>query len=130
MLIKEKFFNTNPACLAQAMATCKNMTSCNFYLNTWRQIKFDACKKKNVRCNRKATFHYKGKLQDVFRIGLNEIKYDSKQHFYLHYHVAATDMKALCKKQTALQPAVYLGFAARGDKLSLSAPQPVRGGIK
>jgi len=32
---------------------------------------------------------------------LNEIKYDyvdSKQHFYLQYHVAATDMKALCKK--------------------------------
>jgi len=22
------------------MATCKNMTSCNFYLNTWRQINF------------------------------------------------------------------------------------------
>jgi len=32
---------------------------------------------------------------------LNEIKYDyvdSKQHFYLQYHVAATDMKALRKK--------------------------------
>jgi len=32
---------------------------------------------------------------------LNEIKYDyvdSKQHFYLQYHAAATDMKALCKK--------------------------------
>jgi len=44
----------------------------------------DACKEKNVRCNRKATFHYKGKLQEVFRAGLNEIKYDyvdSKQHF-------------------------------------------------
>jgi len=39
-----------------------------------------------VRCNRKATFHYKDKLQDVFRAGLNEIKYDhgdSKQYFYL-----------------------------------------------
>jgi len=44
----------------------------------------DACKKKNVRRNRKATFHYKGKLQEVFRAGLNEIKYDygdSKQYF-------------------------------------------------
>jgi len=40
MLTKENFFNTNSACLAQAMATCKNMTSCNFYLNTWRQINF------------------------------------------------------------------------------------------
>jgi len=53
-----------------------------------------------MQCNRKATFHYKGKLQEVFRAGLNEIKYDyldSKQHLYLQYHVAATDMKR-CKK--------------------------------
>jgi len=51
----------------------------------WKK-RCDTCKKKSVRCNRKATFHYKGKLQDVFRAGLNEIKYDyvdSKQHFYL-----------------------------------------------
>ena len=50
-----------------------------------------------MRCNRKATFHYKGKLQEVFRAGLNEIKYDyvdSKQHFYLRYNVGATNMKA------------------------------------
>jgi len=33
----------------------------------------DVCKKKNVRCNRKATFHYKGMLQKFFRAGLNEI---------------------------------------------------------
>jgi len=42
-----------------------------------------------------------GKLQEFFRAGLNEIKYDyvdSKQHFYLQYHVAATDIKALRKK--------------------------------
>ena len=54
----------------------------------------DACKKKSVWCNRKATFHYKDKLQEVFRAGLNEIKYDyvdSKQLFYLQYHVAATE---------------------------------------
>ena len=38
----------------------------------------DACKKKNVRCDRKATFHYKGKLQELFRAGLNEIN--------THYH--------------------------------------------
>ena len=59
-----------------------------------------------MRCNRKATFHYKGKLQGVFRAGLNEIIYDyvdSKQLFYQQYHVAATDMKALCKKQATLQ---------------------------
>jgi len=29
-----------------------------------------------VRWSRKATFHYKGKLQEVFRAGLNESKYD------------------------------------------------------
>jgi len=87
-----------------------------------------------VRCNRKATFHYKGKLQEIFRVGLNEIKYDyvnSKQHFYLQYHVAATDMKALSKKQTTLQAVAYLGFTAPVDKLSLSDPtQPIRGSIK
>ena len=47
-----------------------------------------------MRCDRKATFHDKGKLQEVFRAGLNEIKYDyvdSKQHFYLQYHVTATE---------------------------------------
>jgi len=41
-----------------------------------------------------------------------------------------TDMNALCKKQTTLQAVVYRGFNARGDKLSLSAPQPVRGSMK
>jgi len=40
------------------------------------------------------------------------------------------DMKPLCKKQTMLEAVVYLGFTAPGDKLSLSAPQPVRGSIK
>jgi len=72
-------------------------------------------------------------LQDVFRAGLNEIKYDyvdSKQHFYLQYHVAATDMKALFKKQMTLQAVAYLEFTAPGDEISLSAPQPVRGSIK
>jgi len=38
--MKENFFNTNSACLARAMATCKKVASCNFNLNTWRQIKF------------------------------------------------------------------------------------------
>jgi len=94
----------------------------------------DTCKKKNVRCSRKTIFHSKGKLQEVFRAGLNEIKYDyvdSKQHFYLQYHVSATDMKALCKKQTTLQAVVYLWFPAPGDKLSLGAPtQPVCGSIQ
>jgi len=47
---------------------------------------------------------------------------DSKQHLYLQYHAAATDMKALRKKQTTLQAVAYLGFPAPGDKLSLSAP--------
>ena len=93
----------------------------------WKK-RCDVCKKKNARCNWKATFHCKGKLQEVFRDGLNEIKHhyvDSKQHFYPQYHAAATDMKALCKKQTTLQAVAQLGFPAPGDKLSLSAPLPV-----
>ena len=37
------------ACLGQAMVICKKMASYNFYLNTWRQIKFqrNAVIKKN-----------------------------------------------------------------------------------
>ena len=49
----------------------------------------------------KSDISLQGKLQEFFRAGLNEIKYDyvdSKQHFYLQYHVAATDMKSLRKK--------------------------------
>jgi len=49
---------------------------------------------------------------------LNEFKYDyvdSKQNFYLQYHVAATDMKALRKKETTLEAVVYLAFPAPGD---------------
>jgi len=75
------------------------------------------------------TFHYKGKLQEVFRAGLNEIKYDyvdSKQHFYLQYHVTTTENRheTTLQKQTTLQAVAYLGFTASGDKLSLSAPSP------
>jgi len=73
----------------------------------------------------KSDISLQDKLQEVFRTGLNEIKYDyvdSKQHFYLQYHVAATDMKALRKKQTTLQAVAYLGFPAPGDKLSLELP--------
>ena len=80
-----------------------------------------AYEKKNVWCNRNVAFHYKGKLQEVFRAGLNEIKYDyvdSKQLFYPQYHVATSDMKALCKKQTTLQAVAYLGFTAPVDKHS------------
>ena len=36
----------------------------------------DACKKMSLRCYRKATLHYNGKLQEVFRAELNESKYD------------------------------------------------------
>jgi len=75
------------------------------------------------------TFHYKGKLQEVFRVGLNEIKYDyvdSKQHFFysIMLQQQKTDMKALCKKQTTLQAVAYLRFTVPGDKRSLSAPSP------
>jgi len=51
----------------------------------------------------KSDISLQGKLKKIFRAGLNEIKYDyveSKQHFYLQYHVAATDMKALRKKSS------------------------------
>ena len=124
-----EFIQHNPRSEAQSEDSCdhayKNSvspTNCNVKETLWHL-------KKNLRCNRKATFHYKGKgnLQEVFRAGLNEIKYDyvdSKQHFYLQYHVAATDMKALCKKQTTLQAVAYLGFTAPGDNISLSAPSP------
>jgi len=79
------------------------------------------------RCTRKATIHYKSKLQEVLSAGLNEITYDyvdSKQHFYVQYHVAATDVKALCKKQTTLQATAYLGFPAPRNKLSLGQGSP------
>jgi len=38
----------------------------------WKK-RCDACKKKNVRCNRKATFHYKVKLQEIFRAGWTKL---------------------------------------------------------
>jgi len=90
-------------------------------------------RKRTCNVTEKRHFITKVNYKKFCRAGLNEIKYDyvdSKQDFYLQCHVAATDMKALCKKQTTLQAVVYLGFTARGDKLSLSAPQPVRGSIK
>ena len=90
---------------------------------------------KSVQCNRKATFHYKGMLQEVFRAGWNETKYgyvDFKQHFYLQYHVAATDNR----HETTLQktsdtsssgvPRVYPAWGQTQFKRS----QPVRGSIK
>jgi len=95
----------------------------------------DACKKKSVRCNRKAIFHYKGKLQEVFRAGLNEIKYDdvdSKQHFYLQYHVTATENRHETTLQTTNLtssngvPRVYRAWGQTQFKHS----QPVRGSIK
>jgi len=49
---------------------------------------------------------------------------DSKQHFYLQYHVAATDVKALCEKQMILLAVAYLGFPVCLDKFSLDAPSP------
>jgi len=48
---------------------------------------------------------------------LNEIKYDyvnSKQHFYLQYHVAATDMKKLRKKTNVTWKWHTLGFPHLG----------------
>jgi len=88
-----------------------------------------------VRCNRKATFHYKGKLQDVFRDGLNKIKYDhveSKQHFYLQYHAAATENRhetTLQKTNDTSSSGVIWVYCAWGQT-QFKRSQPVRGSIK
>jgi len=76
----------------------------------------------------KSDISLQGKLQEFFRAGLNEIKYDyadSKQHFYLQYRVAATDMTAHCKKQTTLQAVAYLGFPRLGTN-SVLGSHPAR----
>ena len=88
--------------------------NCNVKETQWR------LQQKNVRYSRKATFHYCKKFSCT-NADLNEIKcdnIDSKQHFYLQYLVAATDVKALRKKQMTLQAVAYLGFPAPGNKLS------------
>ena len=88
-----------------------------------------------MQCNRKATFHYKGKLQEVFRAGLNEIKYDyvdSKQHFYLQYHVAATENRhetTLQKINDASSSGVPRVYRAWGQN-QFKRTQSVRGSIK
>ena len=95
----------------------------------------DACKKKSVRCDRKATFHDKRKLQEVFRAGLNEIKndyVDSKQHFYLQYHVAATENRhetTLQKTNDTSSSGVPRVYRASGQT-QFRRSQPVRGSIK
>ena len=96
----------------------------------------DACKKKSVRCNRKATFHYKCRLQEVFRAGLKEIKYDyadSKQHFIysrlIMLQQQKTDMKPLCKKQATPSSGVPRVYRAWGQT-QFKRSQPVRGSIK
>jgi len=98
-------------------------------------------KKRSVACEKKRACDAAEKRHFIIarnfscnKANLNEITHeylDSKQHLYLQYHVAATDMKALRKKQTTLQAVAYLGFPPPGNKLSLGTPnQPVRGGIK
>jgi len=77
-----------------------------------------------VRCNRKATFHYKGKLQVVFRAGLNEIKYDYvdfRQHFHLQYHVAATENRheTILQKTNDLMLYCKLQLSNSKDKVFL-----------
>jgi len=65
---------------------------------------------------------------------LNEIKYDyvdSKQHFYLQYHVAATDMKALRKKTNDIWSSDVPWVSRTYGQTRFRAPtQPVRGSIK
>jgi len=65
---------------------------------------------------------------------LYEIKYDYvdfKQHFYLQYHVAATDMKALRKKNKRhMKQWLTLGFQHLGQTQFRAPTQPVRGSIK
>jgi len=75
-----------------------------------------------------------GKIQEFFRGVLNEIKYDyidSKQHFYLQYHVAATDMKALRKKTNDTWSSGVPWVSRAWGQTQFRAPtQPVRGSIK
>jgi len=65
---------------------------------------------------------------------LNEIKYDyvdSKQHFYLQYHVAATDMKALYKKTNDTWSSGVPWLSRPWGQTQFRAPtQLVRGSIK
>ena len=71
--------------------------NCNVKEKQWRLLE------KERAMLQKSDISLQGKLKKIFRAGLNEIKYDyveSKQHFYLQYHVAATDMKALRKKSS------------------------------
>jgi len=62
---------------------------------------------------------------------LNEIKYDyvdSKQHFYLQYHAAATDMKALRKKINDTSSSGVPWFPApSGDYRMKKVGGPLRG---
>jgi len=88
-----------------------------------------------VRCNRKATFHYKGKLQEVFLAGLNEIKYDyvdSKQHFYLQYHVAATENRheTTLQKTNDTSSSGELRVYRAWEQTQFKRSQSVRGSIK
>jgi len=66
--------------------------------------------KKNVSCSKKATFHYKGKLQERFRSGLNEMKLATTTQItnssLLFKRVAATEVTALCIKQTTLMDSI------------------------
>jgi len=81
------------------------------------------------------TFHYKDKLQEVFRAGLNEIKYDyvdSKQHFHLQYHVAVTENRhesTLQKTNDTSSSGVSRVYHAWAQT-QLKRSQPVRGSIK
>jgi len=65
---------------------------------------------------------------------LNEIKYDYvdfKQHFYLQYHVAATDMKALRKKANDIWSSGVPWVSRAWGQTQFRAPtQLIRGSIK
>jgi len=85
-----------------------------------------------MRCNRTATFHYKGKLQKVFRAGLNEIKYDyvdSKQHIIYSIMLQQQTWKHFSKNKRPSSngvPRVYCAWRQAQFKRS----QPIRGSIK
>jgi len=81
------FVSTVRVTKLKAKTTATPLTKTAFaqiYCNV--KTRCDAHKKKNAWCSRKLTFHYHGKLQEIFRAGFNEIKYDYadfQHHFYL-----------------------------------------------
>jgi len=93
--------------------------NCNVEEMQWRLLE------KERAMQQKSDISLQGKLQEFFRGSLNEIKYDyvdSKQHFYLQYHVAATDMKALRRKTSDTWSSGVPRVSRAWEQISLGLP--------